>query len=323
MATHSFTLDLKKSYAYTVACITVHAGDSGERLEVDLTRDGAAVDLAGCTAHLMGCKPDRGTVEQPMACSGSVASCTVDPRVFGVPGLLKALYVRVTGAGGLTETTGEILANVLPNAEDLGDLAEGPYIPRIEAVALALSEALEAAGRIESEIAQAEQRRQTAEKTRAESEADRELTEAARVEAEDARAAAESARAANEQRRQTAESTRAQSESDREAAEGERERDEADRVVSERERAAEEERRQSAERTRAESEADREAAEEERQAALAQARSATAAANSAAEAANGAAEGAAAATAEALALLPLGLTVADGALCVTYDDGRE
>lgn len=120
MATHVFELDLgKQPPGVPAGTMVARQGDSGEVLVATLTRGGQAADLSGCTVELMAVRPDRAYCTQAMTASGPTASCTVDASFFGVPGLMRTFYIRVSGPSG-TETTPDILATVLPEADVSG-----------------------------------------------------------------------------------------------------------------------------------------------------------------------------------------------------------
>lgn len=140
MAVHHFKLDLLKNDSLPVGTMVARVGDSGEVVEVEVTRAGVAV--TGFEASLMACKPDRTYVDQAMTVSGSTASVTVNQAVFGLPGSMDNVYVKVTTASG-DETTGSIITTVLPSASFSGHVS-GSYSDSINELMTSMQKQLEA-----------------------------------------------------------------------------------------------------------------------------------------------------------------------------------
>lgn len=231
MSTHNLTMDLHKCGASPVELITVRVGDSGEVLHVDVLRDGEPADLEGCTARFEAVRPDRALVLQEMEVSGSSAEVTVDPAAWGMPGLLRAAYVRVFGPDGSSESVRDISVNVLPGAEDMSSIDAGVYVSQIDALVGSLNELRSDMAAFGATAASAEAARASAEETRAANEASRVAAELSRVSAESSRASAEASREQAEAARVAAETSRAQAESARAQAEAARASAESARVT--------------------------------------------------------------------------------------------
>lgn len=250
MATHRYRLDLNKDAGGAPqGTLVAHVGDSGEVVEVELTRDGQDADLSGCPVDFLAAKPDRSYCEQPMQVSGSTASVTIDPRVFGMPGMMRVAYVRVTKAGK-AETTPDILISVLPSADGTG-VESGPFYSALEKLMATMRQQISEAASAAEEARSGEQARRSAEAGRVQAEAERAVAEQERASAETSRADAEASRASAEGRRASAESGRAQAESERSRAEAARSEAERSRSQAEQGRAQAESLRASAETARA------------------------------------------------------------------------
>ena len=250
----SIALDIKRPTANRD--FEVVEGDNGNVLEVTLTDDGAAVDLAGCKVCAIFSKSDGNTAQQDTSGNGIAVTLpnklTISLYTTSVaPGLVECELQVYSGADHTALSTSAkfnfMCRRGIANDDTIEATDEWPML-------VGMMQRVEAAEEAEILRASAEQGRVAAEGQRMASEAERNNAEDARNLAEDARTLAEQGRTAAESGRITSEQARAAAETARITNESVRVSAEAGRVAAESTRTTQESGRVTAEAARASAE---------------------------------------------------------------------